>query len=83
MVGVRAFAVALVLLGGTACAGPEASISGPTPGQANHQPVVEIPLPGSGRVAPAPDLPQRGPAMPQDTIPLEELYRQGRTDVLR
>lgn len=84
----RAFALAGIVgtvlfafvVTGSACSKDGAAISGaPEAGQA----VVQIPAPGAATAYTAPRLPERGPAMPPDTIPLDTLYQQGAADVLR
>ena len=86
----RAFLLAAVLVVGGACSGggglqgvsgdkaPAGHSTGGSDGAA-----ATIPSPGAVPSQAPPGLPERGPAMPTDTIPLEELHRQGRTDVLR
>ncbi len=82
----RALALAAILVTilfafvvtGSACSNGGAAISG-SPGPA----VVQIPGPGAGVAYTPPVLPERGPSMPPDTIPLETLYHQGAADVLR
>ncbi len=82
----RAFLLAGVLLVGGACSGggglqgvsSDRAPAGPSAGAADT-----IPPPGAVATQAPPELPERGPAMPDDTISLEELHRQGRTDVIR
>ena len=82
--------VAVLLVGGACSSGgglqgvssdkaPAGSPAGASTGGA----VTNIPQPGAVATQAPPALPERGPAMPADTISLEELHRQGRTDVLR
>jgi hypothetical protein len=82
----RALLLAAVLLVGGACSGgsglqgvsSDRAPAGPSAGAATN-----IPPPGAvARQAP-PELPERGPGMPADTLTLEELHRQGGTDVVR
>ena len=82
----RAFVLAAVLLVGGACSGGgglegvsrDGVPAGPSAGAATN-----IPPPGAVATQAPPELPARGPAMPADTVSLEELHRQGRTDVVR
>lgn len=82
----RALVVAAVLLVGGACSsgdGLTGVSSDKAPGDPASQVVTNIPPPGAvARQAP-PELPDRGAGMPPDTINLEELHRQGQTDVVR
>ena len=82
----RAFLLGAVLVVGAACSGGgglQGVSSDRGPAGPSAAAVATIPPPGAvARQAP-PELPERGPAMPPDTISLEEMHRQGRGDVVR
>ncbi|HWC11965.1 MAG TPA: hypothetical protein VG455_12165 [Acidimicrobiales bacterium] len=82
----RALFLAAVLIVGGACSGGSglhgvSTDRAPADGPAGV--AADVPRPGAVAAEPAPELPARGPAMPTDTISLEELHRQGRTHVQR
>ena len=86
----RAFVLAAVLLVGGACSGGSGlqrvssdGASAGVPADPAGRVATNIPSPGAVATQAPPELPARGAGMPTDTIPLEELHRQGRTDVLR
>ena len=78
---VRASLLAAVLLVGGACSGG-GGLQGVSSDRAPGGAATNIPPPGAVASQVPPELPDRGPAMPPDTISLEELHRQGRADVL-
>ena len=82
----RVFVLTAVLLVGGACSGEgglEGVSSDPTPAGPSAGAPAQIPQPGAVATQAPPGLPERRPAMPSDTISLEELHRQGRTDAVR
>ena len=82
----RAFLLGAVLLVGGACSGGGGlqGVSGArAPADPSAGAATNIPPPGAVATQAPPELPERGPAMPTDTISLEEMHRQGRTDVVR
>jgi hypothetical protein len=77
--GRAAAAVALVvLLGGSACAKSKTT----TAREGKHPRSVQIPRPNTRTPSPGPSLP-RGSGLPPDTVSLDDLRNQGKTDVLR
>ena len=81
----RTLLLAGVLLVGGACSssGPEGVSSDRARSGPSARVAATIPPPGAVATRTPPELPARGPEMPPDTISLEELHRQGRTDVVR
>jgi hypothetical protein len=77
----RTLLLAGVLLVGGACT--DGGVEGVSSDRAPAGPSAAIPPPGAVATQAPPELPARGPAMPADSISLEELHRQGRTDVVR
>ena len=76
-------AVAVVLLLGSGCGGSEnKATNGQSPGPANRSAAV-IPLPGGQPTSPAPEFTTRAPVVPEGGVTLEEVYNQGKTDVVR
>ena len=73
----RAVVLAALMATGTAC-----SSNGAGYVDSADRPAVTIPVPSPDVTYPKPDLPKPA-SMPPNTAPLEELHRQGKTDVLR
>ncbi len=80
LLGILATVLFTFVVTGSACSNGGAAISG-SPGGALTS--IEIPAPGASASYTPPRLPERGPSVPPDTIPLETVYHQGAADVLR
>ena len=75
----RGLALAGILVIAASCSSAKTA----APDSVKPSAVAESPAAGSAAVKPAPALPARGVGMPTDTVPLAELYQQGKVDVLR
>ncbi|HEX2047016.1 MAG TPA: hypothetical protein VHF27_04575 [Acidimicrobiales bacterium] len=73
----RVVVVAALIATGAAC-----SSNGAAYVDSAERPPATIPLPSPDVTYQKPDLPKAA-SMPPNTTPLEELHRQGKTDVLR
>jgi hypothetical protein len=75
----RGLALAGILVIAASCSSSKTS----APDLVKPPAVAAIPAAGSAAVQAAPALPARGVGMPTDTVPLAQLYQQGKVDVLR
>jgi hypothetical protein len=73
----------VILLLGAGCGGGEKpATQGDTPAPANRSAAV-IPIAGGQPTSPAPEFTTRPPSLPSGGVTLEEVHRQGKTDVIR